>query len=135
LNNVGGMAHRPISSYMTASPIVIGPEESLSEAERIMRSCEIRHLPVVQNQRVVGLLSDREVQFVSGFYEGRTDTVSVGDTMMGEPFVVSPDAPLFEVASMMAVERCGSAVVVDAGRPVGVFTSTDALRMLAELTK
>ena len=127
--------NKSISAYMTSSPVMLQPDEPLSAAEQIFAKHRIRHIPVVRDQTVCGVLSDREVQFVAGFSEGRTDKVKVADVMTESPFVVTPDAPLSEVASVMADARFGSAVVVEGGKPVGVFTATDALRVLAALLR
>jgi acetoin utilization protein AcuB len=53
--------------------------------------------------------------------------------MAGEPYTVAPDAPLEEVATRMADRKLGSALVVDRGSVVGLFTTVDALRALAVL--
>ena len=57
----------------------------------------------------------------------------VGDFILGPPYSVAPDASLREVARTMAERKCGSAIVVEGERVVGVFTTTDALRALATL--
>jgi len=60
-----------------------------------------------------------------------TDTVR--EAMSGEPYAVPPGAPLEEVAATMAERKLGSAIVVDRGAVIGVFTTVDALRALAGL--
>ena len=55
----------------------------------------------------------------------------VGDFILGPPYSVAPDATLREVVRTMAEKKYGSAVVVEGGQVVGVFTTTDALRALA----
>jgi acetoin utilization protein AcuB len=59
----------------------------------------------------------------------------VEEAMTDEPFVVPPDAPLEEVAEVMAARKHGSALVVESTTVVGIFTSTDALRALASLIR
>lgn len=120
---------------MSPSPHTIERGAALSEAQRIMDVFRIRHLPVLDDGRVCGILSQREVEIVFGFVSGQTHRVTVEDVMMPEPFVVSPEAPLDEVAAVMARRRIGSAVVVDQGHLVGVFTAVDALVALAEILR
>jgi acetoin utilization protein AcuB len=59
--------------------------------------------------------------------------MKVEDVMTPHPYTVTPGAPLDEVASAMSRRKIGSAVVVEGGRVVGVFTTVDALRLLSAL--
>jgi acetoin utilization protein AcuB len=58
---------------------------------------------------------------------------TVGDFILEPPYSVAPDAPLREVAREMSARKCGSAVVVEGEQVVGVFTTTDALTLLADV--
>jgi acetoin utilization protein AcuB len=118
---------------MTASPIVIASDRPLAEAHRLMRERGFRHLPVVDDGRLVGLVSQRDLYLLETLKGIDPATESVGEAMSDAPFTVGPDARLEEVAACMADRRIGSAVVVDRGAVIGVFTTVDALRALAEL--
>jgi len=121
-----------INQVMTRVPEVVSPELPLNDAWSRMRSERLGHLPVVRNGKLIGLLSERSVRLAAS-YEGSA-RMKVTDAMVSEPFVVSPDAPLFEVCAQMATQRIGSVVIVDAGRvPLGIFTAQDALRILSEI--
>jgi acetoin utilization protein AcuB len=62
--------------------------------------------------------------------------ICVAEAMTPEPYSVTPDAPLWEVAKHMAREKFGCAVVTDeGGAVVGLFTTTDALNVLADVTE
>jgi acetoin utilization protein AcuB len=116
---------------MTVSPVVIGSDRTLADAHRIMRERGIRHLPVVDGGRLVGLVSQRDLYLAETLRGVDPATDSVREAMSAEPYVVPPGAPLDEVAATMAERKLGSALVVDRGSVIGVFTTVDALRALA----
>ena len=60
------------------------------------------------------------------------ETVTIEDAMTPEPYCVGPRASLRTVAAEMAAKKLGSAIVLQRGRVIGIFTTTDALRALSE---
>jgi acetoin utilization protein AcuB len=124
--------HQSIHHYMTRDPRVVAPTDSLHRARQVMHATGIRHLPVLESEKVVGIVTDRDIQLIESC--GRAvDTLPVSEAMTPEPFVVRPDAPLTSVARVMAERKYGSAVVVEDGRLVGIFSVVDALHALADL--
>ena len=115
---------------MTPTPLTIDPETLLSAAAEIMREQGIRHLPVVQNGDLLGVLSERDVNVVRCLHTVTLDTVNAGKIMHEAPFSVLPDTPLADVAAQMAKKRYGSAIVEEGGEVVGIFTTVDGLRAL-----
>ena len=61
------------------------------------------------------------------------NALQVADAMTEEPYFTAPDRPIDEVAAEMAEHKYGSAIVVQNGKVVGIFTTTDACAALAEL--
>jgi acetoin utilization protein AcuB len=118
---------------MTVSPIVIGSDRTLAEGHRIMRERGIRHLPVVDGARLVGVVSQRDLYLAETLRGVDPEADSVREAMTAEPYAVAPGAPLDEVAATMADRKLGCALVVDRGSVIGVFTTVDALRALAAL--
>ncbi|MCA9705245.1 MAG: CBS domain-containing protein [Myxococcales bacterium] len=123
---------RPIRDFMTPSVHTISMESTLPEARNLMQEHGIRHLPVLDEGKLVGLLSDRDLARLEGFPMVDFNLVSVPDAMSEQPYVVSPDTAALEVVRTMRDQRYGSAIVTEAGKVVGVFTTTDALRALAD---
>lgn len=120
-----------IREFMTPSPLTIGSDQPLSVAHRLMREHGIRHLPVLEDGKLVGLVSQRDLYFIETLRDVDPDKVTVAEAMTTETYVVTPRTHLETVAREMAQQRIGSAVVVDEqGKVVGVFTTTDALRAL-----
>lgn len=123
-----------IRDVMTPLPLTIDIEQTLAEAQSRMQKLEVRHLPVLAGERVVGLLSEKDVALAASLGMG-LDEVSVGAAMSAGPFIVRPDEELDVVLRVMAEQRLGSAVIMHDDRVVGVFTNTDALRLLSHIVK
>ena len=120
---------------MTSSPATIEAGRTLTEAHRAMRRHGIRHLPVVAQGSLVGLLSLRDIHLLETLHGVDPETVTVGEAMTRSPYTVEPGASVEQVAQTLADNKWGSAVVVDGGKVVGMFTTTDALRFLARVLK
>lgn len=126
------MKDKIIADYMTPSPHSIGYDQSLTHAHDIMREHHIRHLPVLHGGRLVGLLSDRDLAFIENLKDVNAKQVRVDEAMTAIPYSVKKTARLGDVAREMAEHRYGSAVVMENDHVVGVFTTVDALRALAD---
>jgi acetoin utilization protein AcuB len=122
-----------VAEYMTAGPYTVGPKEPLREANRLMTTHAIRHLPVTTDGRLVGTLSDRDVELVWKLSHSPSDALTVEDAMTLEPYTTNPEIPLHEAAREMSRRKIGSAVVLEDRRVVGVLTSTDAMLALADV--
>lgn len=118
---------------MSRSPHTIGVSVSLAEAAKVMKKHRIRHLPVLEGGSLVGLLSERDVEVISSVSELDASCILVEEAMSQAPWIVSPQTPLLEVARYMADKKLGSAVVVESDKVVGVFTTTDGMRALADV--
>ena len=126
-------AEPTIQKFMTTQPQSVESTATLKETLDKMSKFKVRHLPVMKSGKVVGIVSDRDIKLVMDFDEIDTAEVPVADICTSKPYVVSPDAQLHEVAGDMAEKRLGSAIVVQNGKLVGIFTTVDACRALAEV--
>jgi CBS domain-containing protein len=125
-----------ISEYMTPTPETIEWDLRLDQARERMFRIGARHLPVVRHDKLVGILSQRDVAMLEATPAGLTD-LRVEHAMVVGPFTCGPDAHLHAVAEEMAGHKYGAAVIVDPEHPtkvLGVFTTTDAMRALAVLS-
>ena len=122
-----------IARYMSTTPHTIGQEQTLAVAHKLMRENRVRHLPVLEGGRLVGMISDRDLALIETLRDVDATKVTVEEAMTQAPYTVSPDASLDEVVATMAEHRYGSAIVMDNGKVVGVFTTVDALVALSEL--
>ena len=124
-----------VYKYMTPSPHSIGRDQSLAMAHQMMREHKIRHLPVLDAGVLVGLVSERDLLFVETLRDVDPSRVKVEEAMTAEPYFVNVDTPVKDIALAMIEHKYGSAVVVDHGNVVGIFTTIDALRALLDLDK
>lgn len=120
-----------ISSHMTQCPHTIGRTQTLAIAHELMLEHDIRHLPVLDGGKVVGILSERDLLLLETFKGIDSGKVTVEEAMVPEPFVASPSAPAGEICRLMAKHKYGSVIVEEHGKIVGIFTAIDALRILA----
>jgi acetoin utilization protein AcuB len=127
------MSQPTVRDYMSSSPITVGQTQSLAAAHRLMRENGIRHLPVLEGGELVGILSQRDLHLVETLRDVDPATVLVEEAMTPDPYTVGPRVHLTTVMRHMAEHRQGSAVVIDGGKVVGVFTTVDALRAAADL--
>ncbi len=124
-----------IQKYMTTSPHSIGVEQPLSKAHDVMRELKIRHLPVLHGGKLVGMLTDRDLHLVESLAGVDPTKVKVEDAMATVVYAVPPESPLDEVVDTMAEHKYGSAVIMQNEKVVGIFTTVDVCRALAELLR
>jgi len=127
------VAKATVAAHMTVSPVVIGSDRTLADAHRMMRERGIRHLPVVDAGTLVGVVSQRDLYLAETLRGVDPATDPVREAMSAAPYAVPPGTALEEVAAAMAERKLGSAIVVDRGSVIGLFTTVDALRALAAL--
>ena len=126
-----------VKSVMTAFPYSVTIGAPISEAIEFMRNKSIRHLPVTDDGKLVGVISDRDIKLILGpdFAYPDPNAVTVGEAMLRESYIVDLDERLDKVLSHMAEHHIGSAVVTRQGKLAGMFTSSDACREFAEFLR
>lgn len=127
----------PVLAFMTPFPHAIDIGATLGEARRLMHEWQIRHVPVIEQGQLAGVLTDRDVKLALGpdlDYPSERE-LCVRDVCIRDAYTVDGHTPLDQVAEMMADRRIGSALVTHHGRLAGVFTSRDACRALAQVLR
>lgn len=121
-----------IQKYMTPMPHTIGKDISLHTALSMMREHRIRHLPVQEGGKLIGILTDRDLKLASSFKESQS--LETEEVMTPDPYTVHPETPVDRVALEMAEHKYGCAIIQqENGKVVGIFTATDGLRVLGEM--
>lgn len=123
----------PIRTRMSALTFSIGHDQTMATAAARLRQQDIRHLPVLRGGRLIGILSDRDIALVESLAGVDPEEVKVEEAMTEEPYAVGPETPLGDVVEHMARHKYGATVVVDGDRPVGIFTTVDALLLARDL--
>ncbi len=131
----------PITTIMTKDVITLNPiADSLEKAEFLFKKHKIRHIPIVENAKVIGMLSYNDllrVSFVDAVLEKQIDTVvyslfTIDQVMVKNVFSVSVTATIKEVAEMLAKHEFHALPVVDNDELVGIVTTTDLINYLLE---
>jgi len=127
------MSRKTIADYMSTEIHSVRAGETAHTADVLMKKHSVRHLPVKDGGELVGVISDRDVK--AAMAGGRDPRKVVIEAICAPlPYVAKPDTLLADVAREMAAQHIGSTVVVDdAGKAVGIFTASDALRALSDL--
>jgi acetoin utilization protein AcuB len=128
-----------VEERMTKRVITITPSESCQRALLMMHSAGINHLPVLDNNRLVGILTERDIlrrapeqRSAAGAGSRRQllAVVNVGGVMTFAPETVSPEASLREAVGVMLQRKISCLPVVQSGQLVGIFTTRDAISTL-----
>lgn len=117
---------------MTPFPYSVDADARVEAARRLMREHGIRHLPVTDKGAIVGVVSERDLTVLATVRPGRGGDreLTVRQVYTADPYVVDLAEPLDNVLAVMAERHIGSAIVTRKGRLAGVFTATDACRVL-----
>lgn len=130
-----------VQDWMTTNLEVVSPEDTLLHARTLMRQRKMRHLPVMADSRLVGILSDRDLRDYSPSKctpchaqeeACELDAMSVGEVMQRVKVGIHPKTPLNVAAARLLQARVGCLPVIEGGRLVGMLTTTDLLRSIAE---
>ncbi len=122
-----------VEEFTTPCPKVVSSDIGLNELEHIIKKEGIRHIPIQEENKLVGIVSERDIFFAYKF--DNTEKLLARDIMQKEPYLVSSDTKLSEVAFYMSKNKYGSALVTTPDGELGIFTSTDALNALVEVLR
>jgi acetoin utilization protein AcuB len=131
-----------VKDIMMGSPVTLKPEDTLALANDLIALGRIRHIPVVKDGRLVGLLSERDLMgtaatTIFGLKQKSASallkSVLIKDVMKKRVVTVKPDTPITEAAHLMKEKRIGCVPVVSDGALVGLVTTTDILRYVEGL--
>ena len=124
-----------IQKFMTTNPHSIGQDQTIAKAETMMKEYGIRHLPVLNGGKLVGIITDRDLKFIKSFKDVDPTEVKLTDISVTEVFSVEPDSRIDHVCDAMAENKYGSAIVMSNNKLVGIFTWIDGLRAMSDLLK
>ncbi len=131
-----------VRDVMTAPVTSVPKDARLIDAALTLRTTGYRHLPIVDGERLVGLLSDRDLQRLTPSLLGKItqeeynaifEETQLERVMTRNPITTAPDVPLREVAAILQEKKLGCLPVVEADRLIGIVTKGDMLRVLLRL--
>ncbi len=133
---------QPVSDIMTQAVVTVNVNESLSTVQRILKKEKVRHLPVVDGNKLVGILSRTDVLRLSfGHVFGESqmsadaaifDMLSIPQVMTHKPRTVDVSTSIQDVAQILADEEFHALPVLEGKELVGIVTTTDIIRFLLE---
>ena len=134
-----------VERYMSPNPITVRPDTSLRKAFELLQAHQIRHLPVVQGKRLVGIITDRDLrqQLPSSLdapeelerLRARSTRVKVSEVMTRQVFSVTPETGAHRAARLMVKHRIGCLPVLRGSNLVGIVTTIDLLQAMAGVEK
>lgn len=116
---------------MTKHPETVGPTDTLEKAKEIMAAGGFRRLPVEEEGRVVGILTERDLRGHVGYLKQS----KVDAAMSTGVVTVGPHATVEEGARLMLQHKIGGLPIVDRGKLIGIVTASDMLRALLEVVE
>ena len=124
-----------ISRYMTRQPWTIRSDAKLSQAHELMRQHQIRHLPVLEAGKLVGIVSERDLNLFDRLI-ALDPEVTVEDAMTSDVYTATCDEEVDSVVEKMAEHKYGSTVVVNRrGVVEGIFTTVDGMQVLVDVLR
>jgi CBS domain-containing protein len=130
-----------VRDMMTQNPATLERNETLDLAESVMNLGRIRHMPVVDDGKVVGIISQRDLfrsALITALGFGRKvtsaliKTIKVKEIMTEKVITISPNASIKDAARQMIDKKIGCLPVVEEDRLIGLVTETDMLRYVVE---
>jgi acetoin utilization protein AcuB len=126
---------------MSVDPATVGPKDSLQKVIDLLRRRDIRSVPVLEEGKLIGIVTDRDIRQVAPAYplfrdekeiQRYTENLTVTAAMTADPITIGPDAPLMEAAKVLEIYRISSLPVVDTNNLIGMPTVADVLRAFVE---
>jgi CBS domain-containing protein len=125
--------HAPgVRDYMTHLPVEAERCETVADAIAMMQTHGIHHVPVMSGSHLKGIISERDILEAKAQHGDRFSETPLEQICKTDVVTVGPVVPIDEVARILLQHSVGSAVVVDSGFVVGIFTKTDALRFVCD---
>ena len=122
------MTEETVGEVMTLKPITLLPETLMPKAARIMLENKITALPVVENNKLVGIVTNSDLlRFILAEYPGLKKDIRVKNYMTDEVVTIDPETSLLECHRLMGIKRIRSLPVLDGGKLVGLVTRTDLM--------
>jgi len=130
----------PISKIMSSDIITVNKTQSISEVSDIIKNKNIRHVPVVSGNRVIGMLSKVDLQKISfvNTIDGDQlttalfDGLNIEQVMTKDVKVVQKDDTIYDVATILSKNEFHSLPVLENEKLVGIVTTTDLIKYLVD---
>lgn len=127
-----------VRDIMTRPVVAIGPDEPIGDVTALMAQRRLRHFPVVEDGRLVGIVSDRDLRTVGGEHPDARPAIGRGDPvrelMTRTVWTAHPLDPIDEAAAMLRSRSIGAMPVMEGEDMVGIVSAADLLDALVAMT-
>jgi len=120
-----------VKNWMAKDIITISPQDSISAAVKLMHQHSIRHLPVVEDDSMQGLVTESNLR--QYFFPSMVHELSISDVMIVNPITVDPNASIDFAAQLIHKYKIGGLPVLEKRQLIGMLTITDILAAFIEL--
>jgi acetoin utilization protein AcuB len=122
-----------VGEHMTSPVITVEPHATVSQARKLMQDHDIRHLPVIEHARLIGIVARSDLNWPSAA-KVPPDAMPVAEVMSGNVIAVTPRTTIENAASLMLANKIGALPVVDEEEHVvGILTAADILSVFLEV--
>jgi len=121
-----------VRDVMTSSVRTADPRQSLVEAAALMRAVDVGSVPVVDDGRLIGIVTDRDIVVRAVAEHRDLDRTTVDQVASPEPVTVAPEQELDEALELMEIHQVRRLPVVEDGRLVGMLAQADVAREAKE---
>jgi len=131
-----------VRDVMTRNLITVDPETSFTDALKIMRENRIRRLPVLEDGKLVGIVTEKDILYASPSKATTLDVwelhyllnkLKIREIMTRDVVTIQEDTPVEEAAKIMADNKIGALPVVKGNKLVGIITETDIFKVFLEM--
>ena len=121
-----------LKAAMTPFPYSVTLDTTLAAVRKLMQEHNIHHIPVMNSGKIVGVITERDVEVRQEMRSDDEQSLEVLHAHMSKPYIVDINEPIENVLLTMANKRIGATVITKHGKLVGVFTYIDACRYFGE---
>src|SRR5215470_4441797 len=128
----GSRGPMQVGRWMTTDVVTVPAQESLDRARQLLREHRIRHLPVTEGDRLIGIATEQDLRFGEAM-ASRSGPIAVADVMTASVITVGPEAAVEQAAMLMAENKVGGLPVVDSDdRLIGIITESDIINVFLD---
>ncbi len=116
---------KPVTELMTQPPHTLAPSSTLGEASKLGVDLHVRHLPVLDDHRLVGIVSDRDIRRARG--QGKDESTPLSEIMSADVLTIDPEEPLWRAASLLLQGRISALPIANDTSCIGIIALIDLL--------
>jgi acetoin utilization protein AcuB len=117
-----------VHNRMSSKVISVDPQHTIAEARALLERHHIRHLPVLRERRLAGIITDRDLRSAPATAQ------TVGEVMTTKPVTIGPQASVDEAARLLRAHKIGAVPVMDGNKLVGILSAADVLDAFVDLS-